>query len=168
METKTRPLTSRDLDAVLSIEGDVFARPRTRREYERLLGMASHYGVAAVHPTGRVLGFAFLAKDGSSLEIRSMAIAREHWREHHGQAIVAEVKRQMEEKGFRRLTAMVSESNLAGQLFFAACGFVMKETIRQPYEQCDDDGYLFVFEARPKPFMPVNRIKKFMQPKVNG
>ena len=45
----------------------------------------------------------------------------------------------------------VKESNLSAQLFFASQGLVATDVIKSPYENTDEDAYVFRYLADWKP-----------------
>ena len=91
---------------------------------------------------GPVLGFLIYRLHPRSYEITHLGVHPTARRQGIGQGIIQKMVRKLTHRR-HAISAMVRESNLAGQLFLRSQGFRAAEIVRGMYDDSDEDGYLF-------------------------
>jgi len=137
-----RWLKGRDLRHVAAIEQNSFAEPRTEEQLLEYLGDENRKAMVAEHGE-HVIGYLIFEcrRDVGEMEVLSMAVAERARRRR----VATELLRSLREvagSGFRRIKALIRESNLAAQLLLRAHGFRATAIFRQAYAEPDEDGYV--------------------------
>lgn len=111
----------RDFPAVVEIEAACFDDPWTEDEFKTTLRSRNVIMVVAERD-GRVVGYAVYEIGKSALKILTLGVAPDARRAGVGIALAARVVNKAAGSG-RAARVVVSEKNLAAQLFFRACEF---------------------------------------------
>ncbi len=137
-----RWLIRRDMDEVLAIEKGCFAYPWTEEEFLCCLRNRNCIGsVFEYHHM--ILGFMIYELHKSRLHIANMAIMPSRHRKKIGSKMVQRLVDKLRQQRRRLITTHVRESNLGAQLFFQQCGFRCVETIKNAYDDCNEDALVF-------------------------
>lgn len=143
-----RWLDKRDLSDVLLIEKNSFGSPWTESEFLRALRSRDCVGqvIEAVEPQYRAtIGFFVYLLSKTAIEILNIAVATEFRRQGAGSKAVGFLRSKLAHGRRTRLIANVRESNLSAHLFFKANGLRATTVVRKPFDDCDEDGYRFVY-----------------------
>ena len=153
-----RPMTERDLEAVMALEREVDGAPHwSRAEY---LGAIEHPADSALRRvaimaevSGRFAGFAVVrlltTRDGGEAELESIVVAPELRGRGIGTALLAEVICRAKAQGARQLDLEVRASNAAAFRLYERLG--LSETGRRQayYRHPDEDAALMRIDLRP-------------------
>lgn len=139
-----RPLESRtDLQAVVLIGQTAFDYPWTEDEYREKLRPWRCPAVVA-ELDGKVVAWLIAERGRDTFELWSMAVNEQALRAGVGRQLLEWLKQSAAEAGAATIVLKVRERNLAGQKFFAACGFKAGKVLRNFYPQKED---AFVMEC---------------------
>jgi len=143
-----RWLKGRDLRHVAAIEQDSFAGARTEEQLLEYLGDENRKAMVA-EDGEQVVGYLIFQRrrDVRGMEVLDLAVAERARRRR----VATELLHSLQEvagPGFRRIKALVRESNLAAQLLLRAHGFRATAIFRQAYAEPDEDGYVMERRCR--------------------
>lgn len=151
MKVGIRWMIRRDMPEVLQIEHASFVAPWEEEDFLRALRKRTCIGEIAEHKD-KIVGFNIYELQKTQIYLVNFAVAP--WARLKG------VGRQMIERlanklilprpRRNRLTLIVRETNIGGQLFFRACGFRARSVIRGHYEDTSEDGYAMQLRAKNK------------------
>lgn len=152
MKTATKPqvnvhirwMIRRDFPEVLAIEQSCFDWPWTEEDLVSHLRQRNIIAMSCERDE-RVVGFMVYELQKHTLKILNFAVHESFRHRGVGRQMVRKLASKLSEDRRSRISVMVRESNLDGCLFFKAVGFVCVQTIRQPYEETEEDGYEFSF-----------------------
>lgn len=142
-----RLMVRRDFPEVPEIEHLAFPQfPWSEDDFLKVLRQRNCIG-KVVEINGEVCGFVIYELCKGALEILNIGVHPSCWRKGIGSLMVDILKRQLSPTKRSVLAARVRETNVAAQLFFTHHGFRVYCTERQPFEDSDEDAYLFVYEV---------------------
>jgi ribosomal protein S18 acetylase RimI-like enzyme len=120
-----RPATPDDVDAVVSLEQQLFGTDAWSRPsvVEELTGPRRR-AVVGCAPDGSVIGYAVTVRSDDVLDLQRIAVAPASRRTGVARALLADVRRVGREDGAHRMLLEVSAANEAAVSFYAAEGLV--------------------------------------------
>ncbi len=146
MDTSTlhiRWFIKRDLPEALAIEGDL-SHPWSEADFYKALTARNIYGF--VTESGPVHGYFLYEIHKNRLNILNMAVRLSMRRQGLGSAMIAKMKRKLQDGKREILTAEVRETNLEAQQFLRSQGFLATRVLRDYYSG-NEDGYRFELRA---------------------
>lgn len=119
-----RPATADDVDAVTSLEQELFGADAWSRSsvVEELTGPRRHAVVAGAGD-GSVLGYAVTLRSDDVLDLQRIAVAPAHRRAGVAHELLRDVRRAGLAQGAQRILLEVRSANEAALAFYAAEGF---------------------------------------------
>ena len=133
-----------DIDAVIKIENRSFGFPWTADNLLQRLEDSNVIAKVCVYERD-IAGYIIYDARDSHVEIISLAVDKKYQRLGFATQMVSRLAALLKNTKRERVDTLVSEMNLPAQLFFRSLGFAVEEILHTPYEEHDDDGYLFVF-----------------------
>lgn len=115
IDVLTRELLERELDTILSIDGEVpleFAEPWSREHFLHELPGKWTYSMVA-SDAGGIAAFAIFSVKGEALHAHRIAVRREHRRHGVGTLFFVSIARRGVADGYRYVTAKVASCNEA-------------------------------------------------------
>lgn len=156
-----RRMSLADLDAILPIERVSYRPAWTRKGFRRMLAMP-HCDKWVALADGVLVGYWLHLKRPGKLELISFAVHPGQRQRGIGRQMFARIVARHLNPRRPMVTALVRETNLAGQLFCRACGFRAVDTLDDDCTAVAEPAYLFEYDTRPvKPW--VNRIAHLMR-----
>jgi ribosomal protein S18 acetylase RimI-like enzyme len=145
ISVRVRMLTRRDMPDVMSIErrtyrntevwdDDDFDAVRSRRDAVLLVAEFA----------GHIVGYVCYYKKDGYYYLLNLTVDPSYRRQLIGTQLVSYVHRLSKKRGRTGLVSMVRETNLVGQLFYKAMGFVCTEIVRKAFPNTGESGYTFV------------------------
>jgi len=163
-----RWLIRRDMPEVMEIENRSFAFPWSEEEFLVVLRERNCIGTVYESSQGYIHGFMIYELHKDTLRVLNLAVAPEVCGTGVGRAMVQRLIDKLSDQRRRFIEAEVRETNLKAQLFFSAAGFRAVKTLRNHYEETDEDAILFRYTlASLKPVPAVdgsNRISQYDDP----
>jgi ribosomal-protein-alanine N-acetyltransferase len=144
---RARPLTAADLDAVASIEREVFTDPWSRRAFSDLLGLDHLRSFVVEGGKGVIVGYAVCSQVADEGEILNLATAPGARRKGIGPALLAAVLQWLGEHGAVRVFLEVRRSNEAAIAMYEAAGFATLGVRPNYYRRPTEDAVTMVLEG---------------------
>jgi [ribosomal protein S18]-alanine N-acetyltransferase len=138
----------RDLPAMVAIENASYDMPWSEKDFTQRLRDRNVIGLVAEAYDHRVVGLMIYELKKKSIEILNIAISPEFRRNGIASMMLDNLKRKLSSIRRTRLSLIVREANLNGQLFFQANGFVATSILDSCYEDSDESGYLMQFDHK--------------------
>lgn len=152
---QVRWLIGRDMPEVLEIENRSFEFPWTHEEFLICLRQRNCIGCVAEMKTGGAIhGFMIYELHRKHLVLKNLAVAPEVRRTTVGRTMIERLIDKLSQQRRACIVAEVSDSNSAGQIFLAKCGFTATGV--------DEENITFqyVMEGCFPEWQSVNRIAK--------
>ena len=137
-----RWMISRDMPEVLSIEHRSFEVEWKHDDFMRCLRQRNSIGMCAESPDEIVIGYMIYELHKGYLDLLNFAVDPDYRRQGIGRSMVDKLKYKLTSQRRSSISLTIRESNLEGQLFFRAMGFVALEILRGHYDETSEDGYL--------------------------
>lgn len=140
-----RWMLRRDMEEILAIERASFRVPWIEEDFRKMLGARDVVGQVAEglgEPESPVIGYVVYRLSPDGIELLNLAVHPEHRRRGIGRAIVGKLRDKLHTQRRPRLAVEVEDRNLAGHLFFRACGLRAICVVRGRYGE--SDAYRFV------------------------
>lgn len=134
-----------DMPEVQKIENESFEFPWSDDDFIRCLRQSNCVGMVAEYDE-QVVGFFIYELYSSLLDVLNFAVKPCVWRNRIGTAMVDKLKSKLTPKQRNNISTKVRETNLDGQLFFAAQGFIAVDVLREYYNVTDEDAYVMRFD----------------------
>lgn len=138
-----RWMIGRDRPEVLAIENEAFPFPWSDDDFTVALRQRSVIGLTAEY-RDEVVGYALYELFRHRLELLSLAVKACCRRRKVGEALLAKLASKLSPQRRTRIVANVRESNLAAQLWLAACDYRAVSVLRGLYQDTDEDAFVFV------------------------
>lgn len=139
-----RWLIRRDMDEVLVIENACFSIPWIEDDFLRCLRQRNCIGMVAERE-GRIVGYMLYTLHRKRARLLNFAVREDCQSEGVGRQMMERLVEKTSQQGRRQIIAEVCETNLDGQLFFRAMGFVALKVLRGRYDDTDADAYLMSY-----------------------
>lgn len=136
-----------DMPHVLRIERESFADPWGEAEFVQVMRERDVI-VLVAESRCRVLGFIVYRAEPTCYRILDLAIAKEFRRQRIASALLNRLRSKLAPGRRREVISLVTEENLAAQLFFRSCDARCEQIVRRPYRSSESDGYLFRIPIR--------------------
>lgn len=146
LDVHIRRMIRRDMQEVLNIEFDSFQFPWESGEFIRCLRQGNAIGWIAEHDE-RVAGYLIYEIYQKHLRLINFSVASEYRRRRVGTQMISKMIGKLHPSRRYYISASVRESNLGAQLFFRNRGFTAVETLRQFYDETEEDAYLFEYRV---------------------
>lgn len=132
------------LEQVLEIEEFAYPHPWDRAAF---LGALRTRKVACkvLHIGGDVLGYSVVAYTNRSAYVLSLAVAWNAGRKGVGAMLVDDIKGRLTDRR-RRIVVEIRERNMDGLKFLSRQGFSAVSTLRNPYEDSEEDAIVMEFQ----------------------
>jgi len=149
MKTTTAPhwvalnvrwMIARDLDRVMAIERESFEFPWSRKQLVGCLRQRNVVGKVAEFDD-RVVGYMIYELKRGRITVLNLAVDPAERRRGIARRMVGKLAAMLKAGYRNRITLIVRETNLAGQLFFRACGFRAVTVLRRFYDDTPEDAY---------------------------
>lgn len=144
---RVRPLAPDDLDAVASIEREVFTDPWSRRAFNDLLGLGHVRGFVVEDAKGALAGYAVCSHVEDEGEILNLATALRSRRKGLGRRLLAAVLGWLAERGTAQVFLEVRRSNLEAIAMYEAAGFATLGVRPNYYRRPTEDAVTMVLET---------------------
>lgn len=140
--THTRHLRPSDVPAAMKIERQSFEYPWREEEFIRCVRQRNTIGMVA-EQNDRVAGFVIYELHKHRIHIVNLAVSCEARRTGVGRTLCSRLFGKLSHDRRNRILAEVRETNLAAQFFFRSVGFRAISVLRDFYDDCNEDAYLF-------------------------
>jgi ribosomal-protein-alanine N-acetyltransferase len=150
LPVRVRWLMRQDMLDVLRIEFQSFEFPWCDDDFLRCLRQRNCIGMVAEAEEYRgflVVGFMLYELNKGELELLNIAVDPQFRRRKVGQQMMARLVDKLGQQQRTKISATVRETNVDAQLFFRSQGFRVVDQIPGHYEETDEDGYQFLFNA---------------------
>lgn len=150
-----------DRNEVLQIASACSVSPRNQQELHRL--SAGNLCLAASY-NDKVVGFTINECRSKSLHLLSFVVDPEYQRKGIGVHMMLNLMKKLGRERRNRITCDVRESNLSAQLFLQHLGFTSISTLREFFDDTQEDAYTMQYTLPPSDsadFAIENRISKF-------
>jgi ribosomal-protein-alanine N-acetyltransferase len=137
---KLRAVLREDLPQLSEIESVCSKNPWGIDMLGEALGLEGAWGLC-MEERGKLLGFGLFYHVLDELEVLTLCIAPSHQRKGMGRRLLEEAKRVAREKGARKVSLEVRESNMAALKLYGQLGF-LKVGIRKAYYSDGEDAIL--------------------------
>ena len=131
------PMTSEDLAAVASVEGESFAEPWSQDLFGAEIIQANRLYVVAKDASGDVCGYGGIMVIGEDAHIVNLAVAPGHREQGLGSRLLLRLINEAAGRQVHHLTLEVRESNTAAQELYRKFGFA-QAGIRRGYYRTED------------------------------
>lgn len=140
-----RWMIRRDMPSVLAIEEKSFEFPWTEEQFIRCLRQRDCIGMVQTDKDEHVQGFMIYELHKNRLHLLSFAVDPMCRRMGVGTEMINKLISKLAYQRRNRIVLEVRESNLGAQLFFKKLGFRATGVLKDFYEDCRDDAYLFQY-----------------------
>lgn len=143
-----RPADRADLQQMIQIERASFDDPWTAEEFIQHFNCKSVSSIVVCERQGEideVVGYLFYQCLKQHINIVSMAVSPIYQRKGKALAMLTKVMEKTSPTR-RKVIAVVRETNLPAQLLFKKAGFLATKIIRKPFDNSDDDGFIFEYK----------------------
>ncbi len=147
MTAQIRWMIRRDMAEVLQIENGSFEFPWSEDEFVRCLRQRNCIGLVAEWED-RIVGYAVYELHKDRLHLLNLAAAPDIRRKGIGTGVMLKLLSKLTANRRTRILLEVRETNLAAQLFFRHLGFRAISTLRDFYEDTDEDAYVMQYRYR--------------------
>lgn len=137
-----------DMPIVLEIEQRSFARPWSEEDFIRALRQRNCISMCAEDASQNVVGFIIYELHQSRITILNMAVHPDCRRISVGRTMIEKLVSKLAYQRRCMIDAVVWERNLDALLFFKSQGFRSIKTLRNHFENNDDDAYLMRYRLR--------------------
>lgn len=134
----------RDMPSLLAIEEDSFEFPWDEEDFLNCLRQRNVVAMVAERDD-EVVGFMVYELHQNRIQLLSLAVHSEYRRQGVGRSLIAKLQDKLSPERRNRIMCEIRETNVPGQVFMRACGFRAISVLREFYEECNDDAYLFQY-----------------------
>ena len=144
MRVHIRWMVRRDMLEVLDVENESFEFPWKEEDFIRCLRQKNIIGMVALQRE-LVVGFMIYELHKMRLDVLNFAVDPQARRLGVGRTMVDKLTSKLSNQPGRlnRIELEVRETNLDAQLFFQRCGFRAVSTLRDFYDDTDEDAIQF-------------------------
>jgi ribosomal-protein-alanine N-acetyltransferase len=136
-----------DMLAVVEIENESFATPWSEEEFIRCLRERNCIGMVA-EQDDQILGFMVYELHKNRLHILDFAVRKGCRKQGVGRRLFDKLIQKLRPTGRSRVLLEVRETNLDAQLFFRAIGCKCVSTLREFYDDTDEDAYVMQYRYK--------------------
>lgn len=140
----------RENGSVIEIENESFEFPWSEQDFIGCLRYVNCIGMVAEH-SECVFGYMICELQECSVRLLTLAVDPDQRRRGVGSRMIKHLVGKLSLKCRSRITLEVRETNLAAQLFFRSCGFVVPSVfvLRDFYDETGEDAYLMEYQYKP-------------------
>lgn len=143
IKTHLRWMIRRDMPEVLDIEQLSFGDDAWGEDdFIRALRRRTVIGMVAEHDE-RIVGFMVYDLPKNQIDVWNFAVHPAWRRRGFGRAMIDKLMGKLIPQRRNRIRLEIRDSNLDAQLFFRENGFKATGVIRDAFDYCDDDAYVF-------------------------
>lgn len=142
-----RWMIRRDMPEVLEIENHSFEFPWSPEDFIRCLRQRNCIGMLAEYDE-RVVGFMIYELHKNRLHVINFAVRLEFRHCGVGTKMINKLIGKLSDRRYRRILLEVREKNLAAQLFFQSAGFRCIDTLKNFYDDSQEDAYLMQYRYK--------------------
>ena len=154
ISVQVRWMVRRDFAQVLAIEETCFEFPWTAEEFRQCLQQPNCLGMVAEHEE-RIVGFVVYETPKSRLFISNIAVDPEFQRHGVSRQMVQKLVSKMIYQRRNRIGIEIRETNLPALLCFRALGFRTTTTLKNFYDEQDEDAYVLQYRLGREHIDPV-------------
>lgn len=147
MGLSIRWLIRRDMPEVLEIERLCFEFPWSDDDFMGCLRQRNCIGMVAENDRRDIAGFMVYELHKSRLAILDFAVAPRFQRQGVGRAMMGRLTSKLSQQHRTEIVSEIRERNLDAQYFFREMGFKAISVVRSPYEDTDEDCYVFRYRV---------------------
>jgi ribosomal protein S18 acetylase RimI-like enzyme len=154
-----------DRPDMVAIESKCFEHPYSEDDLQKMTAQRNCLSVV-VEVDRKIVGFMLYELHSKSFRIVRIAILPEHRRCRLASKIVQRLQDKMEIERRGAISLEITETNLPGQLFFAANGFRATAVINDRWEGFSEAAYVMCYKPTPKedgPMRPGNRLTPYFE-----
>lgn len=158
-------MIARDMSEVLAIENRSYESPWVEDDFIRFLRQKNCIGMVAKYDN-RVVGFMIYEIHKQQLRILNFAVHPEVRRESIGCQMVEKLIGKLSRQRRNKILLEISEYNTPAQQFFSEMGFKATSVLKNYYDDCDEDAYVFRYELDDpdkEMLQPHNRITRHLK-----
>jgi ribosomal-protein-alanine N-acetyltransferase len=133
---------NRDMPRILEIENEVFEYPWSEEDYRTYLKQRNVISMV-IEVDDLVVGFMVYELHKTHLNIPNFAITESYQRQGLGTKMIDKLKGKLDNNRRNHLIMEVRDSNIAAHLFLKNNDFKAVKIVRDAYEDCLDDMYIF-------------------------
>ncbi|MDR3181488.1 MAG: ribosomal protein S18-alanine N-acetyltransferase [Planctomycetaceae bacterium] len=145
IRVNVRWMIRNDFAEVMAIEQYSFEFPWNEEEFLRCLQSRSCIGVVADY-RGKVVGYAIYETPRNKIFLTNIAVADEFRRKGVARQIVQKLVRKLTYQNRRKILIEIRETNLTALQCFRSLGFMATGTLRNFYEEQDEDAYILSYQ----------------------
>ena len=149
-----RWLVRRDFEQVLAIEETCFEFPWTDEEFRQCLQDRNCLGMVAEHE-GRVVGFLVYETPKNRFLVTNIAVDPEFQRRGFARQMIQKLVSKMIHQRRNKVAITIRETNLPALLCFRALGFKAVTTLKNFYDEQDEDTYVLQYRLGKEHVDPV-------------
>ena len=142
-----RWMIRRDMPAVVDIESRSFESAWVEEDFIQCLRNRSCVGMVAETEDYRIVGYMIYELAANRLELVNFAVDVDFRRQGIGSQMLQVLQKKLSRNRRTCLSLVIRESNLAGQLFFKANGFLATNVVPN-YWDCGEGGYHMQFNYK--------------------
>jgi ribosomal-protein-alanine N-acetyltransferase len=143
-----RWIIRRDWPEVLAIENQCFQFPWDEDAFIRCMRQRNNIGMVCERDE-KVIGYMAYGLEKHSLNLLNVAVHQD-WRfKGVGRQMVRKLITKLSGDRRSKICVLIRETNVDAQLFFRAMGFKCVQTIRNAYDDTEEDGYDFRYRYSP-------------------
>ncbi len=139
-----RKMNGSDIDAVVSLEKEVFTSPWPKDYYEYELYRNPFASLYVDEVNGKIAAYADWWIIYDRAEIASIAVAPEFRRQGYARRMMDFIIADARKNGCENVTLEVRVSNIPAQKLYESFGFITVNTRKNYYEDNGEDAYLMV------------------------
>ena len=144
IKTQNRWLIRRDLPEVLEIENACFEYAWTEEDFLCCLRQRNWIGMVAEH-NHAIVGFMIYELHKTKVCITNFAVHPVYQRQGVGAGMIDRLKCKISQQRRDEIVVTVRDSNLDAQKFFRSQGLLWIETLRENYDEINDDAYVMSY-----------------------
>ena len=161
MNIHIRWLIRRDMESVLAIEADSFEFPWPEEEFIKRLRQRNCIGMVAEWDE-EIAGYFLYEMHRTHYTLINFAVHPDMQMVGVGRRMMEKMQDKLSNERRSRMTMVLREKNLDGHLFLRAMGFRAVDVLRDWWDGCDEDAYVFEYRHGGRVSW-TNRIATFYQ-----
>ncbi|MDR3233304.1 MAG: ribosomal protein S18-alanine N-acetyltransferase [Planctomycetaceae bacterium] len=145
IHVNVRWMIRNDFAEVMAIEAASFEFPWNEGEFLRCLQSRNCIGVVAEYE-GKVVGYAIYETPRHKIFLTNIAVDEQYRRKGVARQIVQKLIRKLIYQNRHKIVVEVRETNLTALQCFRSLGFLATGTLRNFYEEQDEDAYILTYQ----------------------
>jgi ribosomal-protein-alanine N-acetyltransferase len=145
MSITIRWLIRADIDPVMEIERQSFDHPWSLNDLEFWLKKRNVIGMVAEDDADIVRGYVIYELEKTSINLLNFAVDPDYRYQGVGRALMDKMLGKLQCGKRNKLSMILADNNLGGQLFLRQMGFRATKVEKGYYEKITNDAYVFEF-----------------------